>query len=135
MRRSILTSGLACALLTVAAGRAQQVGAVHPSGATLFENRCARCHGLNADGEGGLAPSLIGVVGRPAADRKDFTYSTALKAKGGTWSPDMLDHYLADPQAFAPGGEMEVSSPDPAERAAIIAYLTGFKGEPDAAPR
>lgn len=94
-----------------------------PHGAELFENRCARCHGVNADGDGGLGPSLIAVIGRPVASRHDFPYTPALRAKGGTWTPEILDDYIADPQAFAPGADMDVKSPDPAERAAIIAYL------------
>lgn len=96
-------------------------------GAVLFENRCARCHGEAADGEGGLAPSLHGVLGRPPASRTDYVYSDGLKAKSGVWTPAMLDVYLADPQAFAPGSEMDSHSPDPAERAAIIAYIRELK--------
>lgn len=96
-------------------------------GAVLFENRCARCHGVNGDGDGGLGPSLVGVLGKPAASRSDFVYSAALKAKGGAWTAEVLDRYLADPQAFAPGADMDVPSPDPAERAAIIEHLKTLK--------
>ncbi len=110
----------------IAAVGAQQVD-TRPHGAILFENRCARCHGEKGDGDGGLGPSLIGVVGRPAASRPDFPYSAALKAKGGLWTPDMLDKYLADPQAFAPGADMDVNSPDPSERAAIIEHVKTLK--------
>jgi cytochrome c len=92
-------------------------------GAVLFENRCARCHGIGGDGDGGLAPSLIGVVGRPPAAGKDYRYSDALKAKGGVWDAETLDKYLADPQTFVPGTEMDINSPDPAERAAVIGYM------------
>jgi len=96
-------------------------------GAVLFENRCARCHGVKGDGDGGLGPSLIGVLGRPAASRADYVYTDALKAAGGLWTAETLDTYLADPQAFAPGGEMDVNSPDPAERAAIIEHIATLK--------
>lgn len=118
--------GAIAALGVIAAASAQHVDP-RPRGAVLFENRCARCHGVAGDGDGGLAPSLIAIVGRQAASRPDYAYSAALKAKGGTWSPDALDRYLADPQAFAPGTEMDVHSPDPAERAAIIAHLKGLR--------
>lgn len=123
---TLMLPGGAVVLCVVAAANAQHVDP-RPRGAVLFENRCARCHGVAGDGDGGLAPSLIGIVGRPTASRSDCVYSTALKAKGGIWSPETLDRYLADPQAFAPGTEMDVHSPDPAERAAIIEQLKGLR--------
>ena len=116
-------------LSMVAAASAQHVDDrplgtnAQPRGEILFENRCARCHGLKGDGEGGLGPSLIGVIGKPVASRTDFIYSDALKAKGRIWAPKVLDDYLADPQAFAPGADMDIRSPDPAERAAIIEFV------------
>lgn len=126
MRGSLIAVGGAGLLVAMTAVAAQHVD-TRPRGAVLFENRCARCHGLNGDGDGGLGPSLIGVIGRPAASRKDFLYSAALKAKGGVWTTEMLDQYLADPQAFAPGADMDVNSPDPAERAAIIEHIKTLK--------
>lgn len=126
VRFSLFLLGAASVPLSIAAAGAQHVD-LRPRGAILFENRCARCHGVNADGEGGLGPSLIGVVGRPAASRQDYPYSAALKGKGGTWTPETLDRYLADPQAFAPGADMDVNSPDPAERAAIIEHIKTLK--------
>jgi len=98
-----------------------------PRGEVLFENRCARCHGVGGDGSDGLAPALIGVVGRPVAARADYVYSDALKAKGGVWSAEAINRYLIDPQSFAQGSDMEASAPDPAERQAIIAYLSGLR--------
>lgn len=126
MRWSVLILAGASTLFLIAAAGAEQVE-TRSHGAVLFENRCARCHGVNGDGDGGLGPSLVGVIGKPAASRPDFRYSAALKAKGGVWAPEVLDRYLADPQVFAPGADMEVPSPDPAERSAIIAHLKTLK--------
>ncbi|MBP2275917.1 Cytochrome c2 [compost metagenome] len=126
MRWSVFgLAGVSTLFLIAAAGSDPVDTRLH--GAALFENRCARCHGLNGDGDGGLGPSLVGVLGKPAASRSDFLYSAALKAKGGVWTPEVLDRYLADPQAFAPGADMDVPSPDPAERAAIIEHLKTLK--------
>lgn len=122
MRWGWWTVGGALVLYAIGAASAQHV-APPQQGAVLFEHRCARCHGINGDGDEGLAPSLIGVVGHPPADGKNYRYSDALKAKQGIWDAEMLDSYLANPQAVVPGTEMDVNSPDPAERAAIIAYL------------
>jgi cytochrome c len=94
-----------------------------PRGEVLFENRCARCHGMTGDGGDGLAPPLTGIVGRGVASQPYFPYSDALKARGGVWTLEALNQYIADPQAFAPGAAMESSSPDPFEREAMISYL------------
>jgi len=61
-------------------------------GALLFEHRCARCHGLTADGGEGLAPPLVGVFGSAIASRKDYLYTTGIKAKVGVWNSALLDH-------------------------------------------
>lgn len=130
MRATHTLFGAAGAFLVVALVGAHGAETPPPAtarGQVLFENRCARCHGIGGDGAEGLAPNLTGIVGRPVASHPDFTYSKALKAKGGRWNAETLDRYIADPQVFAPGADMEVNSPDPAERAAIIDYLKTLK--------
>ncbi|WP_206241134.1 c-type cytochrome [Novosphingobium terrae] len=125
MRAFLASLAAAGAILTFGNAGSSLHGAeaAHGRGEVLFENRCARCHGLGGDGGDGLAPPLIGVVGRNIASRSDYVYSDALKAKSGIWSDLTLNTYIADPQAFAPGADMDVNSPDPAEREAIIGYL------------
>lgn len=118
---------LCCLALAHGGSLAKGAEVARSRGEVLFENRCARCHGMGGDGADGLAPALSGVVGSSIAARKDYVYSDALKAHGGVWSGEALDAYLADPQAFAPGADMEVHSPDPAEREAIIGYLGTLK--------
>ena len=90
-------------------------------GADAFRDNCAGCH-LDV-----IAPSLNGVVGRKIAGGSDFDYSAALKAKGGTWTDANLDAWLTNSQAFAPGSSMVMAVPDPATRAALIAYLKTLK--------
>ncbi|HUZ14037.1 MAG TPA: c-type cytochrome [Caulobacteraceae bacterium] len=92
------------------------------AGADAFNAQCGGCHSLDA-ASSPVAPSLKGVVGRRIAALPDFQYSDALEAKGGTWTPAALDAFIADPQAFAPGTAMPVSTPDRAQRQAIIDYL------------
>ncbi|MDO7843199.1 c-type cytochrome [Sphingomonas immobilis] len=123
MRNGLITLGVASAIFAIA-GAGAQGGDTRSKGQVLFENRCARCHGIGGDGGVGLAPPLPGVIGRKIASRDDFLYSAALKARTGAWTPELVDQYLANPQAFAPGADMEVPSPDPVERQAIIQYLT-----------
>jgi cytochrome c len=95
-------------------------------GEDLFADQCSGCHTIEAASDP-TAPTLKGVVGRKIASLPDFQYSAALKAKTGTWTEPALDAFLADPKAFAPGVAMTASSPNAAERKAIIQYLETVK--------
>jgi cytochrome c len=92
------------------------------TGEELFNVQCGDCHTLT-DASGSEGPSLKGVVGRPVASLKDFAYSDALKAKGGTWSEAALDAFVASPKTTVPGTAMYGGAPVAEDRAAIIAYL------------
>ena len=91
-------------------------------GTKLFNDLCASCH-TTTDASSDQGPSLKGVVWRKVASRPDFTYSKPLVSLGGSWSPDRLDSYLKDSQAFSPGTGMYFAVEDPSDRKAIIAYL------------
>jgi len=93
------------------------------AGRAVF-HRCAICHSAE-QGENRIGPSLFGVVGRKAASLPDFPYSTAMQNAGLTWTPDVLDHFLTNPQAAVPGTRMSFPGlSDPKDRANLIAYLT-----------
>jgi cytochrome c2 len=100
--------------------------ALAADGQDAFTDQCASCHTLNGVSTPS-GPSLKGVVWRKIADLPDFAYSAALKAKVGTWSPDQLDAFLRNSQAFAPGTDMFFDVQDPAARKAIIDYLGTVK--------
>jgi cytochrome c len=93
-------------------------------GARLFR-QCAGCHtiGEGAGDRGG--PGLYGVVGRViGAGSSRYAYTGALREKGGTWTPDALDRWLANPQRFVPGTKMVFAGmSDGNDRADVIAYL------------
>jgi cytochrome c2 len=95
-------------------------------GREAFEADCAGCHALEGPSTP-AGPSLKGVMWSDIASRKDFTYSTALKAVVGVWSPERLDAFLRDTRAFAPGTDMLYDVPDAGERRAIVSYLKGLK--------
>ncbi len=57
------------------------------------------------------------------AAQEGLKYSAALKATGATWTEAILDKYLANPQAFAPGAFMPINLPSADERKAVIGYL------------
>jgi len=88
---------------------------------------CRGCHALEV-GEAPPgrypAPNLANVLGREKAGLPDFPYSDALRKLSGTWTPEEINQFIADPTGVAPGTEMgHVGVQDADERIAIIAYL------------
>jgi cytochrome c len=97
---------------------------------------CSACHSVAPGGAALIGPNLNGVVGREVGSSPEFDYSPELKAVGGTWTPEQLDRFLSNPSAFAPGTRMGyVGVADPAERRALIAYLSSLRAESGAAAR
>jgi cytochrome c len=98
------------------------MGAADPAkGETVFK-KCAACHKL--DGSDGVGPHLNGVVGRPVASAEGFSYSDAMAAHGGDWTPEALIAFLDDPKGVVPGTKMNFAGlPKPEDRANVIAYL------------
>jgi cytochrome c2 len=96
-------------------------------GQQVFEDTCLFCHMTTGGGQG---PTLVGVVGRKAANVPGVTYSSALQASGLTWTPDKLDAFLTNPRALVPGTAMMMIVPDPKDRADLIAYLASPDNKP-----
>ncbi|MGO1075631.1 c-type cytochrome [Inquilinus sp. CA228] len=94
------------------------------AGERAFRTRCATCHSVEP-GQNRAGPSLAGVAGRKAGSVEGARYSQALRDSGITWDSQSLDGYLADPRGTVPGTSMTVRLADAAQRAAIIAYLSG----------
>ena len=101
-------------------------GAAIAAGELAYQ-KCFSCHSLEGPDPTTQGPSLKAVIGRAVAAEPDFAYSPALRAYGArqrTWTPEALDAFVRDPQAAAPGNEMGFFGiADPAERAALIAFL------------
>jgi cytochrome c len=97
---------------------------------------CELCHNL-AKGEGAkIGPPLFGVVGRKVAAEPGFNYSSALKAKGGTWSFDALNTWLFNPQNDVPGTLMTFAGiTSDHQRADVIAYLNSNSDHPLPLPK
>jgi cytochrome c len=112
--------------LAVVSSNTALAGPAGPDGATIFRQRCQSCHAIGSARPSTLGPSLTGVVGRKAG-ATDFKYSAALKGSGLTWSKANLDQFLAGPTRLVPGTRMVVSLPDPAQRAALIQYLSSVR--------
>ena len=110
------------AVLIAAAGAMPAAGA-GPDGALLFQQRCAACHTVAPGGRAVLAPNLAGVLNRKAA-ATTFNYSPALKASNITWNRANLDRFLAAPGRMVPGTRMVISITDPAQRAAVVNFIS-----------
>jgi cytochrome c len=91
-------------------------------GKALFET-CAACHSLEA-GQNGVGPTLHALFGRKSAS-EEFTYSPAMRRANVTWTPELLDTYIADPQGGVfRGNRMPFSGmPEAQARIDLIAYL------------
>jgi cytochrome c len=94
-------------------------------GKALFEKRCTGCHGLAQNHEG---PALQGVYGRTSGTAAGFAYSAALKKAAIVWDEKSLDKWLADPDAFIAGNDMDFLVSKPQERQDLISYLRQKSG-------
>ena len=96
-------------------------------GADVFAGQCNACHST-LPGKTKIGPPLFGVLGRKAGSIQDFMYSEAMKGIGFTWTPDMLDAYIAHPKKVVPGNRMPFNGlDDAAARADLVAYLQSLK--------
>lgn len=93
---------------------------------------CNECHSFKAN-VNGSGPALAGVMGRRVAGSPFESYSDALRAVGGEWTPESLAAYIANPETVAPGTAMTgLGVGDPALAAAIATALARFEGgEPE----
>jgi cytochrome c len=100
-----------------------------------ISHRCEQCHDLSKGGPNKIGPNLWGVVGRPRASHPGFDYSSAMKAKGGSWTFDELFKFLKSPQAYIEGTKMSFAGlPSAQDRINIIAYLRQDSDSPVAIP-
>jgi cytochrome c len=112
---------------TATAETATTVAAAAISGEAIYA-KCAVCHSIVKGGANGIGPALHGVVGRGIGSAAGFTYSTALKTKGGVWDAAALDAYITSPAKYAPGTKMSYAGLSNAEeRKALIEYLSAQK--------
>jgi len=93
--------------------------------------KCAACHTFEKGGPNRVGPNLFGIVERARASEAGFNYSAAMKAKGGKWTYDDLNKFIANPKGFVPGTAMGFAGiPKDSERADVIAYLRTLADSP-----
>jgi cytochrome c len=97
--------------------------------------KCQACHTFAKGDKNGVGPNLFGVVGDHKGEGRNFNFSAAMKAKGGTWTIDDLNQFIASPKGFVPGTAMGFAGiPKDSERADVIAYLNSLSDSPQPLP-
>jgi cytochrome c len=93
------------------------------AGAKVFK-KCASCHTTNKNGANKVGPNLYDIFGKRKASISGFSYSDALKAKGGFWTIEDLNQWLLKPKNFVPKTKMAFAGlKKDKDRANVIAYL------------
>jgi cytochrome c len=97
--------------------------------------RCAACHTFDQGGANGVGPNLWDIVNRAIASHEGFNYSAALRELGGDWTYERLDHFIENPNSFAPGTAMAFRGlGDETQRMDLIVYLRSLSGNPAPLP-
>lgn len=94
-------------------------------GRSLFAKKCASCHFIDAAKGNMVGPNLHGVFERGVAVKTDYAYSAAIRAlPEKAWTPELIDQWLASPQAMVPGSAMNFNGvSDPNQRRDLIGFL------------
>jgi cytochrome c len=97
---------------------------------------CTACHNFEKGAGAKIGPPLYGVVERAKASVSGFAYSDAMKSKGGNWTFDELDKFVANPKGDIPGTKMAYAGEkDPQKRADIVDYLNSLSDSPKPLPK
>jgi cytochrome c len=127
-------SWLVLTLMLIAVGSAQGEEAAAPAGSpdagAMVFKKCMACHQIGPNAQNGIAPVLNGVVGRPAGQYPNYSYSAANKNSGLVWDERTLAAYLRAPAKVVPGTKMIFSGLTKArEISDVIAYLKQFAAD------
>lgn len=92
-------------------------------GEKIFK-KCSSCHNIGKNEGAKVGPGLYGVVGRAKGTFASFSYSDALKNKGGIWDKQAINDFITKPKDYIQGTKMAFAGlKKPQDRADVILYL------------
>ena len=99
--------------------------------------QCQACHTFDKGGPNRVGPNLYNIVGSPRGEaRGGFNFSAAMKGKGGNWTFEELNKFLANPRGYIPGTAMTFAGLSrPEQRADVIDYLHTLSDNPVPLPK
>ena len=113
----------------------QLFATANPEKGASIAKKCLACHDFTKGGPNKVGPNLYGIVNRDCASHEGFSYTAAMKAKGGKWTVDDLYTYLNNPRGFVPGTSMAFAGISKGQdRADVIAYLNTLADNPAPLP-
>jgi len=111
------------------------LGAADAGAGKKLAKKCKACHSLEQGGKKKIGPALWNMVGAEKGSVEGFTYSKGLAEKGGAWTYDDLDAFLAAPKTFVPKTKMLFPGlKKPQDRANLILYLHSLSDDPQPLP-
>ena len=98
----------------------------------VVAKKCSACHTLTKGGGHRVGPNLWSVIGAKKCSSAGFSYSEALRSKGGNWSEEELFEFLSNPRDYAKGTRMAFAGlSKPQDIADLLAYLKSLEaGDP-----
>ena len=113
-----------------ARGQDVDIPAGSPDAGAIVFKKCMACHQIGPNAQNGIAPVLNGVVGRPAGQYPNYSYSSANKNSGLVWDERTLSAYLRAPTKVVPGTKMIFSGLKKGQEISdVIAYLRQFAAD------
>jgi len=98
--------------------------------------QCQACHTFEKGGPNRVGPNLFGIVGENRGEGRNFNFSSAMKSKGGKWTFEELDKFLADPRGYVPGTAMTFAGlKNDQQRADVIDFLNKQSDHPQPLPK
>ena len=98
--------------------------------------QCVACHTFEKGGPNRVGPNLWNIVGSERGEGRGFNFTAAMKAKGGKWTFEELNKFLANPRGYVPGTAMTFAGiSKPEQRADVIDYLRTLADNPVPLPK